>query len=98
MIACVLFINRYCFLRYLLHDCCMLKAGMLFEGNHTFLQRSMYLNWISAYTTNTSIMPNDSTTSSISNLASDSVLVSIVMDNIMNCVVSHILFSRLNPY
>ena len=42
-------------------------------------------------------MPNDNTTSSINNLASYSDLISVLMEDIINCVKSPIELSMWNP-
>ena len=49
-------------------------------------------------TTTTATMPNYNTTSYIKNLASDSDLVSVVIDNIAKGVKSQILLSRWHPF
>ena len=56
------------------------------------------LNMMSVYTNTTATMPKYNTTSSINNLASGSAFLSAVMDNIINCVKSHITLSKWNPY
>ena len=55
------------------------------------------MNRMYVYNNTTVTMQYDNTTSSINNLASDYALVSVLMDNIMNCVKSHIALSRWNP-
>ena len=57
----------------------------------------MALNRLSASTTTIVTMPNDNTTSSIINLASDYALVSVPIDDIMNCVKSHIFVTIWYP-
>ena len=56
------------------------------------------LDHLAESTTTTATIPNDKTTSSVKKLASDSALVYAVMEDIMNCVKSHIAFSRWYPY
>ena len=56
------------------------------------------MNQLSVFTNTTDTMSNDNATSSINNLASDSILVSIVMEYIINFVKSHIAFSMCYPY
>ena len=54
------------------------------------------MNQLSEYTTTTATMKNDNMISSLNNLASDSALVSVAIDDIMNCVKSHIALIRWN--
>ena len=57
----------------------------------------MPLNRLAVYNTATASITNDNKTSSINNLSSDYALIYVVMEDIMNCVESHIALSRWNP-
>ena len=52
---------------------------------------------LSESTTTTATIPNDNTTSSVKHLAIYYDLVYVVMEDIMNCVKSHIAFSGWYP-
>ena len=70
---------------------------------HSVIWRNLHiaskapLNRLSVSTTNTAIIPKYNTASSINNLASDYALVSVDIDDTMNCVKSHMLFIRWHP-
>ena len=72
--------------------------GQNFIWRHLHIPSEEPLNRLGVSTNTTNTIPNDNTTSSVNNLASDSYLVSVVMDDIMNCVKSHIAFIKWHNY
>ena len=95
-ISCVLFRNNWYFLTL---SNLLLQRARGQNGIWRILHIYSKAPWnrLYAYITNTSTMPNNNTTSSINNLASDSDLVSVVIDDTTNCVNSPIVLSRLHP-
>ena len=95
-IAYVLFRNQWYFSTLFTLWMPRAKCHNIIWG-HLYIYSKAPLNRISASTTTTANIPNDNTTYSINNLYSDSALVYFVMENIMNCVKSHISLSRWHP-